>query len=89
MKIYELLNKPKKWTQGTNARNISGDRVDANSKTAICWCINGAMLKCYQNAVDRRRVDRALRSEIELLTFWNDTTATYEDVIALTKRLDV
>lgn len=33
------------WTQGASARNAEGQAVTARDSTAVCWCINGAVVR--------------------------------------------
>lgn len=47
MKIYELLEKPESWTQGVSARDKNGKYTATSSKDAVCWCLAGAIMRCY------------------------------------------
>jgi hypothetical protein len=40
-----LVENPKTWTRDVSARTRSGNRVDATSPHAVCWCAHGALLK--------------------------------------------
>lgn len=43
--VRELLSDEKRWTQGQEARDVSGDGVPPTSKDAVCWCLLGALYK--------------------------------------------
>ncbi len=47
MKLRELLTDKSKWTKHTLARNTKGSPVHPLSDEAVCWCLVGAMQKCY------------------------------------------
>lgn len=47
MKVYELLNHPRKWIKSCLARNKQGDSVNSRSRQAAKWCLVGALEKCY------------------------------------------
>lgn len=47
MKAYELLDSPEKWTKKAIARNNIGERVYPHDLDATCWCLRGAIEKCY------------------------------------------
>lgn len=46
----ELISDPSRWTQRWFARDIDGERTTYNSAKAACWCADGAILKCTDNA---------------------------------------
>lgn len=37
------ISLPEKWTQGVEARNARGVEVNAESRSAVCWCAVGAL----------------------------------------------
>jgi hypothetical protein len=43
LKIRHLLSRPEKWTKGSDARDIKGRVVGANTIDAYCYCLNGAI----------------------------------------------
>lgn len=53
MKAHELLGDSSKWTQGCLARNEHGIPVEAESPTAVCWCLTGALIRCGDLSLDR------------------------------------
>jgi len=77
MKISELLSGPEKWTQGAWARNQKGETVSAFDSSACCWCISGAIAKCYPADQFTRICDQILRHldyhlEEGSIFRWND-----------------
>jgi hypothetical protein len=46
MKPSELLSSKKRWTTGCHARSKKGREVNLSSRSAVCWCIEGALRKC-------------------------------------------
>lgn len=47
MKVHELLSSPDNWTQGSFARDKNGKPVSFQSHEATCWCLIGALGRCY------------------------------------------
>lgn len=94
MKIHELLDSPSKWTKGHYARDKDGENVAPRSVMACCWCLAGAVLKCYEfearGEVSRKISDAVRERKGEGYVSWNDDRATrYEEVFDLVKKLDV
>lgn len=44
-KARELISDPVHWTQEENSRNADLRATHPTSKTAVCWCSNGAVTK--------------------------------------------
>ena len=89
MKAYELLADAKNWTRGTNARDAQGNEVSSLSEDAVCWCIYGAVTKCYINegtTIPLKEI--SLNVPKGLVSMFNDSHA-HEEVVALLKSLDV
>jgi hypothetical protein len=98
-KAYELLATPDKWTKGTYARDGNGGKVPDYSEEAKCWCVSGAIWKCYRKPYEKVRVQldvgemhrRLLKriGEVEI-PLWNDAPErTHAEVIAVLKELDI
>ena len=47
MKARELLSDESKWATGHAARDSTGMPCDFSSPTACCFCLYGAIRKCY------------------------------------------
>ena len=47
-RIIEILKSPKSWTKRMNARSINGNKVEYYNPKAVCWCIDGAILKALR-----------------------------------------
>lgn len=90
MKIRELLDKPEKWTQGCTARDKDGIHVMLTSAAAVCWCLMGAVWKCYLPN-ECGQIFTVLGKHVgDNVGFWNDARErTFEDVQKLIKELDL
>ncbi len=97
MKIKELLSSPDKWTKKMLARNEQGKEVAVMSSDAACWCLLGALCKCYDR--NAKGYDEAMRCIYAALAL-NDRTgdwsigdfndnSTYDEVVALVTELDI
>lgn len=49
MKVKELLSEETKWTKNHYAKNEEGEPVSSLFSEACCWCLKGAVTKCYYN----------------------------------------
>ena len=45
-KLDELLDSPDKWLRNRWAQNSSGHCVSSTDKSAVRWCLSGAIRKC-------------------------------------------
>ena len=81
MTIHELLADALSWTQHTYARDAHGSACDPHGGDAVCWCLAGALLRCYTGG-HRELVSRQLLQAIGIpvtpawesrLSAWNDT----------------
>ena len=43
--MRELLSDPARWTKQVHARDANGREVPPKHSEAVCWCLDGAMLK--------------------------------------------
>jgi hypothetical protein len=74
----------KGWTRGWYARNARRQKVDARSKTAVCWCLRGAIERAAgQQALAVERCLHGVLDEHGALAIFNDTQKTKEPVLAL------
>jgi hypothetical protein len=97
MKVKELLADPARWTQGLLAKDESGRQVGIDSEGAICWCIAGAIRKCYPNYEEakgaRKKILCVIDPETEFpqwrkIVIFNDT-ATHAEVMKVLEEADV
>lgn len=96
MKMYELLNKPERWTKGHRVAyrstgcirigNVTPETVESDD---LCCCLVGAMETCYDMNFDEvyDKLSQHLKGSI---VAWNDAEErTYEEVISVLKELDI
>jgi hypothetical protein len=86
--VYQLIEKPERWTKGWFARTEAGEKVAPRDPRAVCWCVEGALCKILNlPTITTAGVDA--RNELEcaydLDATYNDNR-THADVLALLKR---
>jgi len=86
MKINELLSKAERWTQHAMARDHHGLKTDPKDPKAVCWCLMGAVIKCYES--EKGEIVKKLQEQIYSLFAFNDNSS-HEMVLKLVKRLDI
>jgi len=92
MKIRELLDSPEKWTKQWYAYNKEGRRTNCSDDDATCWCLMGAVAKCYgSNIKEEKQIIQLLNKETGgNVVEWNDNPERkFDEVKALVERLDV
>jgi hypothetical protein len=91
MKAYELLSDPSKWTKGVIARNSNGERVAGYDPSATCFCLYGAIKRCYPGYAAEETFSRIQECVPDRDAIgWNDAPErTYDEVITLLKELDI
>jgi hypothetical protein len=98
MKLKELLSSPDKWIQGHYALDAEGDVIDAQDPDAVCFCLQGAIRRCYNDGKEPYRFTdeyKGVKSRIlheigEPITTWNDAPErTFEDIKQLVEKLDI
>jgi hypothetical protein len=91
MKAYELLDNEDKWIQGNFATDINGFSVSPTDDNACCWCVVGALMKCYGEGW-REKVDllynNKLIPSVRSITNWNDSSY-YHVIYEALKKLDL
>lgn len=65
MKVFELLNDPKKHCRNTLALDKEGYPVNPTDSQAVSWDLLGAISKCYPRVAKEYEVKDALRAEIK------------------------
>jgi hypothetical protein len=66
--VRELLSDPTKWTQGTSARDASGNAVDPKDPAATCFCVYGAVHHFAPNDADAAVAFDALDPFVDTVT---------------------
>lgn len=101
MKVYELLSDESKWAQYALAKTKEGSTCDPLSREAVCWCLRGAVIKCYgmynyEEGSSSVRVLEKIATELTRMNVttwisaWQDNkTRTFAEVRDLTLRLDI
>lgn len=94
MKIKQLLKDPEKWTKNLSARDKLRNGVDPASKKAVCWCLYGAIFKCYPETRRDKPLSLILTAlgivTLTGITLWNDDrNRTHKDVLKLVTKLDI
>jgi len=74
-----LIESPENWTQGTFARNKSGETVRELDPNAVCFCSVGALLRAkYDLKISKENLP--LNTALDYLqTFTNDSVEVYND----------
>ncbi len=91
MKVRDLLTDESKWTQHLYARDANGVTTDLSGPYATCWCLVGALERCYGMTPEfSLAYTRLARRTVNGVTEWNDTpTRTFTEVRALVEELDI
>lgn len=96
MKAYELLSSKEKWTKKVYATTENGTSCDPRSDEAICFCVLGAIEKCYyvSDSIEDIKiytdVIAKLKSKVCNIPKWNDAKErTYEEIVEVLKELDI
>ncbi len=91
MKVRELLNARSRWVQGTDAEKSDGQETYAKDPDATCWCLLGAIERCYPHEEREDIYDRIVAATKESqISSWNDSPLrTFEDVQKLVQELDI
>jgi hypothetical protein len=95
MTVQELLSDESKWTTYTYARNVDGARVNYASPDAVCWCVLGAIRKCYPDSAIHyqdilEKTIQKLTSEFHTAADYNDyDSTTFADIQNLIKEANI
>jgi hypothetical protein len=99
MKVKELFSDISKWTQLVAARDSKGRCCNPTGCEAVCYCLDGAIAKCYiHDASSHEQVIQLVRDKIPMkqihphfrISHWNDEpTTTFADVKRLVEELDI
>ena len=91
MKVYELLKDRKNWTQGFMARRADGIAVGTSDDNAVCWCLIGALYKCYRvEEVEKHKILLMRELTVLSLTNWNDhPKRKHSEIVAVLKKVNI
>lgn len=73
LRAAEILEPEGAWCQVATARTAHGKSVEALSRSAVSWCVNGALTKAAKRHVDSRD------AYFHLLDFLGQGVATFND----------
>ena len=93
MKVKELLANERHWTQGTFARDAKGQEIGALFPEAACWCLRGALMRCYGEVGPahwqaENRIKEVLGNN-GIVRFNDDESTTHADVLRVLEAADV
>ena len=96
MKVIELLADESKWVQRAFARTINNTPVVSTSDEAVCWCLEGAINKCYPPN-ERNAILTKLENNIKdycghkrtVQGFNDDKNTKFEDVLKVATKADI
>ncbi len=89
--MKELLSDPTKWTQGESARDEHGNKCSALEPQAVCFCLLGAMNRCYPGQTFTEAYNKLAKNVPNGdIADWNDDVMrTHPQVLALITELDI
>ena len=79
MKVLELLHEPTAWTQEASARASDFEEVGVFDGMATCWCISGALDKCYPGFDRSKEAQKVMDAITTLFPDNCDTIASFND----------
>lgn len=91
MTVRELLSDPERWTKGAWALNQAGAEVNAISSDAKCWCLVGAISRCYRTDDEQQPIRDAsakvkaliLDRHATIVDFNDSPKTTHADILAV------
>lgn len=90
MKVKELLSSEEKWCKGALARDERDKFVMPADKSAVKWCINGAICVCYPKTHWNYFIQIVSHHVGENSAGWNnDEVRTFEDIRRVVTELDI
>lgn len=91
MKVHELLTDETKWCKGDLALDSNKKPVSPTDESAVCWCMLGAMCRCYPDKLDK--VHDLLSKHLHLsrisISHFNDDCTNFEKVRQIFLDLDI
>lgn len=93
MKVKELLSDESKWTRKAYARDSHGVMIEPRSPSACCWCISGAIERCYQSYAKASEVSEKIKRHLPFgktsIDFNDDPATTFADIRRVLELADV
>lgn len=95
MKVKDLLIDESKWTKHVLAANKDGGTECYFSRSASCWCLLGAIYKCYAPEDHAKICDKLHEQVIRpsayaSISAYNDSpNRTFEEIRRLVEELDI
>ena len=100
MKVKELLADESKWTRSVLARNRGGYACSPTDPTATCFCLLGAIDRCYPDLAKSDlaiiKLQRAIAKHTEATIVvpmtvgtFNDYHASFEDIKKVLELADI
>jgi hypothetical protein len=92
MKLSTLLRAKKNWCQNADARDSKGNSVGVLNPAAVCFCLSGALNKCYRPAGNRYwKAQSKLRNAVQsiggggIISFNDNAGTTFADIKKVVK----
>ena len=97
MTIQELFSDASKWCKVYYAKDKEGRGTGPNVVDAVCWCLEGAIRKCYVRSEIQQVKEKLAVAAQQLfpkrrgssIVFNDDPETTFEDVRKLVELADV
>lgn len=86
--VLDLLSNPDHWTTKAYARDNNKKIVDDQSPFASCWCIVGAIRKCYPTQERFEVLDKLNQHCCPNPIDFNDN-CTHEELIDVLKKAQI
>jgi hypothetical protein len=92
MKVSELLSDPARWTTEEFAKDADGFPVNPRDGRAVCWCLLGALEKCYGSSYtpEYDKLSEAIRQRVgdPWVVEFNDR-ATHSEIIEVVTKAGI
>jgi hypothetical protein len=71
----DLIEPEGRWTQGALAKSKTGRQVIPEGRSAVCWCVYGAIQRITGTPLGSRALWDALKASVGTVNIasWNDT----------------
>ena len=85
MKIHELLSDNRKWIRRKSAADKYGYSVEPTSPQAVCWCLSGAIEKCYLGTAENTHIRVVIIEYLQRKLNWTSPLWLYNDAVSYEK----